>query len=50
MNIKQQTLSEPELDYFVDEYLDVDEVFLLGFLQGFNRQSNQAMDQFEFEE
>ncbi len=38
---KKLTLSEPEADFLRDEYLDADELFLIGFLQGFNRKNEK---------
>jgi len=48
--MKQKQLILPEKNSILVEYLSYDELFLMGFLEGFNRKSNEIIDKAGFEE
>jgi len=48
--MKQKQTTYQELNSPFVEYLSAEELFLLGFLKGFNRQSNEVLAQKAFYE
>jgi len=45
--MKQKQIALPELESPLTDFLSADELFLLGFLQGFDRKSNDLLAQDE---